>query len=91
MVTRPAWGGRLAAGLTAACLARDRDPATGVTPCHHCGAPATTADHYPVARIDGAPDTLAALVSSCGPCNFSAGARLGNQRRALGPPPSRRW
>ena len=90
MTTRRRWGGRPAQRLTAAVLARDHDPALGYAPCLHCGRPANSADHWPVARVDGAPDTLDALVSACLPCNQSRGAVLGLQRRHP-PAPSRQW
>lgn len=85
-----AWGGRRAQLLTAQVLARDYDPDLGYTPCRWCGQPARTADHWPVARVDGGPDTLANLIAACGPCNSSRGATLGNYRRTA-PPPSRAW
>jgi hypothetical protein len=84
------WAGGGATRLRLACLARDYDEALGYTPCRWCGAPATTADHWPIARAEGAPDTLDALVSACRPCNARRGAELFDQRAAP-PPPSRRW
>jgi HNH endonuclease len=84
------WGGRRAQALTRLVLTRDYDPARGYAPCHWCGAPATTADHHPVARVDGGPDDPANLVAACLPCNTSRGAALGNHRRAM-PGPSRPW
>ena len=89
-MTRPAWGGRIAARLTGQVLGRDYDPDIGYTPCRWCGERATTADHYPIARIDGGPDNLANLVAACRPCNSSRGATLGNYRRS-NPRPSRAW
>ena len=88
---RRPWAGRLARTLRALVLARDYSPELGYTPCRWCSAPATTADHWPVARIDGGTDHLDNLVAACGPCNYSHGARLGNLRRSLPPAPSRRW
>lgn len=85
------WGGRHAAALTAAVLARDLDPDRGYAPCYWCGAPATTADHWPVSRMDGGPDVLSNLVAACRPCNSSRGARDGNYRRSTDPGPSRAW
>jgi hypothetical protein len=87
---RPPWGGARAKRLKLAVLARDYDDRLGYTPCHHCGKPATSADHYPVARIDGAPDTLDALVAACLPCNVSRGVAMW-QERGRPPPPSRVW
>lgn len=78
---RPRWGGHRAALLTALVLARDEHV------CYWCGGYATTADHWPVARSEGGPDTLDNLVAACGPCNFARGARLRNATRK----PSRRW
>ena len=86
-----AWGGRRAGRIRSAVLARDYDPTLGYTPCHWCGAAATTADHHPVARMDGGPDTLDNLVSACLPCNASRGAILGNAARTAPLPPSRPW
>jgi HNH endonuclease len=71
-------------------MARDYDPDLGYTPCRWCGAPATTADHWPVSRVDGGPDTLDNLVAACVPCNCGRGATMGNLRRNTAPP-SRRW
>lgn len=87
----PRWAGRFAARLTIAVLDRDTDPALGYAPCRWCGAVATTADHWPVARSDGGPDTLDNLVAACKPCNSSRGARHGNYLRSTDPPPSRAW
>ena len=76
------WGGRAAAALTAAVLARDgyrcRFPG--------CTAIATTADHHPVPRDAGGPDTLANLRAACLHHNAQAGARYGNAKRAGYPP-----
>ena len=90
MTDRPRWGGRRAQALTRAVLARDFDPALGYTPCRWCGGVATSGDHWPVARVDGGPDTVDAMVSACLPCNVSRGVRL-QQDRARPPVPSRRW
>lgn len=90
-MTRPPWGGRAAAKLTAACLALGFRDDLGYTPCHWCGRPAGTADHWPVARIDGGLDHLANLVPACRPCNSSRGATAGNLRRSVPPTPTRRW
>ena len=87
---RPAWGGRRAQRLTAAVLARDRDDALGYAPCRWCGRPATTADHWPIARVEGGPDTLDNLVAACLPCNVARGVQL-YQERTRPPAPSRRW
>ena len=84
------WAGRPAARLTAAVLARDYDDALGFTPCRWCGDPATTFDHWPIARRDGGPDTLANGVSACRPCNARRGVADWEQRRRP-PLPSRRW
>lgn len=91
--TRPIgrWGGRRAARLTAAVLARDHDPAAGYTPCYWCGQPANTADHYPIGRDEGGSDTLDNLVSACKPCNSTRGAAYTNAKRGTDPPPSREW
>jgi 5-methylcytosine-specific restriction endonuclease McrA len=87
---RPAWGGRRAQRLTAAVLARDEDPDLGYTPCRWCGHRATTADHWPIARADGGPDTLDNLVPACRPCNTARGVAFWEQRRRP-PLPSRSW
>lgn len=76
--------------MTALVLARDTDPALGYAPCRWCGARATTADHWPVARVDGAPDTAEACVAACVRCNTSRGAALALARR-VPPAPSRTW
>lgn len=86
-----AWGGRRAQRITAGVLARDHSAALGFAPCYWCGRPATTADHYPIARCDGGPDTDDNLVSACLPCNASRGAAITNARRTSYPPPSRAW
>lgn len=87
---RPRWGGRKAQRISAEVLARDYDPALGYTPCRWCGTVATTADHWPIARIDGGPDTAEACVASCLPCNVSRGVQL-RQDRDRPPTPSRVW
>jgi hypothetical protein len=84
------WGGKRAQALTAAVMARDYDPALGYTPCHWCGEPATSFDHWPIARTDGGPDTLDNGVAACLPCNTSRGVKLWQDRRAP-PVPSRQW
>ena len=78
------WGGSAAQRLTAAVLERDGRV------CHWCGGFATSADHYPVARCDGGPDTLDNLVAACMPCNQRRGGQLMAERR-LPPTPSRLW
>lgn len=78
------WGGRRAQQLTRLVLARDR----GV--CHWCGGVATSADHWPVSRADGGPDTLANLVAACMPCNQRRGGEQTLARREA-PAPSRQW
>lgn len=85
------WGGRRAAALTAAVLARDHDDALGYAPCYWCGARATTADHHPIGRDEGGPDTLDNLVAACRPCNSARGAAYANSKRAADPGPSRDW
>ena len=85
------WGGRRAAALTAAVLARDLDAHLGYAPCRWCGRPATTADHWPVSQADGGPHVLGNLVAACRSCNSSRGARQGNLARSHDPPPSRPW
>lgn len=87
---RPPWGGARAKRLKLAVLARDYDDRLGFTPCYHCGRPATSADHYPIPRSEGGPDSLDNLVSACLPCNVSRGVQL-YQDRTSAPPPSRRW
>lgn len=87
---RPPWGGARAKRLKLAVLARDHDDRLGYPPCYHCGRPATSADHYPIPRSEGGPDTLDNLVSACLPCNVSRGVQL-YQDRTSPPPPSRRW
>ena len=52
----------------------------GNPPCHWCGAPADTADHL-TPRAHGGSHGLDNLVPSCGPCNYSRGAQLGNHHR----------
>lgn len=55
--------------------------------CHWCGGVATTADHYPVAKIDGGPDTVENGVPSCEKCNLrrGRGRRRGrSSREAMG-------
>lgn len=78
------WGGKAAAALTAAVLRRDSYR------CHWCGGRADSADHYPVARADGGPDTLSNLVAACLPCNKSKGTGP-RPRRTITAPPSRNW
>lgn len=85
------WGGHRAAKLTAAVLARDYDAKLGYTPCYWCGGKASTADHYPIGRDEGGPDTLDNLVSACPPCNFARGAAYSNAKRVADPGPSREW
>ena len=87
----PRWGGRRAARLTEAVLARDYDPEAGYTPCRWCAGRATTADHYPLGRDEGGPDTLDNLVASCRPCNSARGAAYVNAKRLTPPGPSREW
>lgn len=87
---RPPWGGARAKRLKLAVLARDHDDALGYAPCFHCGKPATSADHYPVPRSEGGPDTLDNLVAACLPCNVARGVQL-YQDRTRPPPPSRVW
>jgi 5-methylcytosine-specific restriction endonuclease McrA len=84
------WAGAGATRLRLACLARDYDESLGYTPCRWCGKPATTADHWPIARAEGGPDTLDNLVPACRPCNAKRGAELFDQRAAP-PAPTRRW
>lgn len=85
------WGSRAATKLTRLVLARDTDPTLGWAPCYWCGRPATTADHWPISRIDGGPDHPDNLVAACRPCNSARGARTGNQRRRDRAGPSRPW
>lgn len=85
------WAGRRVQRITRYVLGRDYRPDLGYTPCHWCGRPATTADHYPVSRMNGGSDDPANLVSACKPCNSSRGAKEGNRARSLPPPPSRSW
>ena len=87
---RPPWGGRRSQALRALVLQRDHDDALGYAPCHWCGAPADSADHWPIPRSRGGPDTLDNLRAACLPCNVSRGVVLA--REATGPPaPSRAW
>ena len=79
------WGGRAAQALTAAVLRRD-----GYR-CRWCGGVATSADHYPVPRSAGGPDTLSNLVAACLPCNKSKGTGDRPRRRGVVAPPSRNW
>jgi 5-methylcytosine-specific restriction endonuclease McrA len=66
---RPPWGGRLAAELTAECLA------VKGTVCHLCGlAGATTADHV-TPRSKGGPDALDNLEPAHRACNSARGDR----------------
>lgn len=90
VMTRRPWGGRRSQLLRAAVLARDVDLDLGYTPCYWCGRPATSADHYPIPRSDGGPDTLDNLVAACLPCNISRGVQMHYDRHHP-PPPSRRW
>ena len=88
MEPRKPWGGHKATRLTRLVL----DIKGNV--CHWCGGTATTADHYPIARSDGGPDTLANLIPACVPCNCRRGAVLliARQRAQQAPaPPSRQW
>lgn len=87
---RPPWGGARAQRLTAAVLERDLDGRLGYAPCFHCGARSTSADHYPVPRSEGGPDTLDNLVASCLGCNIARGVQLHYDRHHP-PPPSRTW
>jgi hypothetical protein len=48
--------------------------------CRHCGAPATTADHHPIAKADGGPTTVDNLVAACTRCNSSGGAAIRTRR-----------
>lgn len=41
--------------------------------CYWCGKPATTADHYPVKRVDGGSHGLENLVPACAKCNSGRG------------------
>lgn len=80
-------GGRLTAILTQ--IERERNPATGCTPCHYCGVPAWTIDHVvPRLMLDmiqkSEDETLKAqirqrhkilTVSACGECNTLLGER----------------
>lgn len=85
------WSGRHAQKWRKAVLARGFDYDRGFTPCHWCGMPADSADHYPVSRADGGPDTLANMVPACIPCNSRRGAVQGNHARTRPAPPSRDW
>lgn len=87
---RPPWGGSRAKRLKLAVLSRDYDDRLGYAPCFHCGAPATSADHYPVPRSEGGADALDNLVAACLPCNVARGVQL-YQERTRPPAPSRRW
>jgi 5-methylcytosine-specific restriction endonuclease McrA len=86
-----AWGSNYHQRLSRAVLARDWDPDLGYTPCHWCGKPASTADHWPIGRDEGGPDTLANLVAACRPCNASRGARYVQGKRATPRQASREW
>lgn len=46
-------------------------------PCHWCGKPATTVDHYPVPIVRGGAITKDNVVPSCERCNKSRGDRPG--------------
>lgn len=90
--TRRPWRGAYAARITAALLALHHDPTIGYAPCYWChDARATTADHYPVGRDEGGPDTMENLVPACRPCNSRRGAIYVNRKRATPAPPSREW
>ena len=43
------------------------------TVCYWCGGRATSADHYPIAKIDGGPDTVTNGVPACQDCNLKRG------------------
>jgi hypothetical protein len=88
---RRPWRGTYAARITAALLALHHDADLGYAPCHWCGQRATTADHYPVGRDEGGPDTMDNLVPACRPCNSRRGAIYTNRKRAAPAPPSRDW
>jgi 5-methylcytosine-specific restriction endonuclease McrA len=85
------WGGRRAALLTLLVLTRDRHicQCTGGCTWHvagdggtRCPRRATTADHWPLRRDEGGPDTLDNLRAACRSCNSADGARYGNTKRA---------
>jgi hypothetical protein len=72
------WGGRRAQALTRAVLMRDQ---------HRCHVPgctrrATTADHTPIRRDQGGPDTMDNLKACCAHHNSSDGARYRNAKHA---------
>lgn len=46
-------------------------------PCHWCGAPATTIDHWPKSIQAGGATTRDNVVPACAPCNKSRGPRSG--------------
>ena len=87
----PRWGGAAATRLTALVLARDYDAALGYTPCHWCAGRATSADHWPIGRDEGGPDTLDNLIPACMPCNQARGGTYTAHKRANRPKPSRQW
>jgi 5-methylcytosine-specific restriction endonuclease McrA len=87
---RPRWAGARSTALRAAVLDRDYDAALGYAPCHWCGRPANSADHHPIPRSAGGPDTMDNLVAACLPCNISRGVQL-HYERTHPPPPSRQW
>lgn len=87
---RPRWAGALSQRLAAAVLARDYDPDLGYAPCVWCGGRATSADHHPIPRSRGGPDTMDNLVSACLPCNISRGVQL-HYDDTHPPAPSRQW
>lgn len=54
-------------------------------PCYWgCGRKATTADHYPVAKVDGGSDGLDNLVASCPACNYGRTPRRTSRKGAEG-------
>jgi len=89
-VRRP-WRGDYATRITAALLRLHHDVDLGYAPCHWCGQQATTADHWPVGRDEGGPDTMDNLVPACRSCNSRRGAQYTNAKRARPGTPSREW